>query len=132
MVKSMLTLKNAAHIRTMRQIKSFRAGRISTGVSAAASDRGRILFENGDDELRGVTFHGGVLQHSSPPVWRLVGPRANRDRSLVISFAGAGVVNCAAVDQPPFSVVDYERLICRERRLGWFSQQWSRRCRPIG
>ncbi len=71
MLKSMLTLKNAAHIRTMRQIKSFRAGGISTGVSAAPLDRGRILFE-------------------------------------------------------------YARLLGRERRLGRFSQQWSRRCRPIG
>ncbi len=71
MLKSMVILKGAAHIRTLRQIKSFRSGGTSTGVSSAPLDRGRILFE-------------------------------------------------------------YERLICRERRLRWFSQQWSRRSGPIG
>jgi hypothetical protein len=69
MLKAMLTLKGAAHMRTARQIKSFRSGGTSTGVSPARLDRGRILFE-------------------------------------------------------------YERLICRERRRRWFSQQWSRRCSP--
>jgi len=71
MPKSMLTLKGAAHIRTVRQIKSFRSGGTSTGVSMAPLDQGRTRFE-------------------------------------------------------------YEQLICRERRRRRFSQQWSRRCRPIG
>ena len=69
LIKARLTLKGAAHIRTVRQIKSFRSGGTSTGVSPVPLERGRILFE------------------------------------------------C-------------ERLICRQRRRRWFSQRWSRRCRP--
>ncbi len=45
MLKPSITLKSAAHIRTARQIKSFRSGRISTGVAMEALDRGRIRFE---------------------------------------------------------------------------------------
>ena len=45
MPKTMLTLKGAAHIRTMRQSKSFRSGGIFTGVSMVPLDRGRIRFE---------------------------------------------------------------------------------------
>ena len=45
MLKSMVILKGAAHIRTLRQIKSFRSGGTSTGVSPARLDRGRLLFE---------------------------------------------------------------------------------------
>lgn len=37
MLKSMLILKGSAHIRTVRQIKSFRSGGTSTGVSPAES-----------------------------------------------------------------------------------------------
>jgi len=44
-LKPSITLKSAAHIRTARQIKSFRSGRISTGVAMEALDRGRIRFE---------------------------------------------------------------------------------------
>lgn len=45
MLKTRLTLKGAAHIRTARQLKSFRSGGASTGVSPAPLDRGRIRFE---------------------------------------------------------------------------------------
>lgn len=45
MPKTMLTLKGAAHIRTVRQCKSFRSGRTATGVSMAPLDQGRIRFE---------------------------------------------------------------------------------------
>jgi hypothetical protein len=45
MPKTRLTLKTAAHIRTARQIKSFRSGGISTGVAMEALDGGRIRFE---------------------------------------------------------------------------------------
>ena len=45
MPKTMLTLKSAIHIRTARQIKSFRSGRTSTGVPMHALDGGRIRFE---------------------------------------------------------------------------------------
>lgn len=45
MLKTMLTLKGAAHVRTVRQIKSFRSGGTSTGVLPAPLDQGRILFE---------------------------------------------------------------------------------------
>jgi hypothetical protein len=70
MLSSMLILKGAAHIRSARQIKSFRSSGTATGVSAVSLDCGRMLFE-------------------------------------------------------------YERLIGRQRRLHWFSQQWRRHCRLI-
>ena len=38
-------MRTAAHIRTSRQIKSFRFGKTSTGVPMDALDRGRIRFE---------------------------------------------------------------------------------------
>lgn len=45
MPKTMLTVKGAAHLRTMRQSKSFRSGGTSTGVSMVHLDRGRVRFE---------------------------------------------------------------------------------------
>ena len=47
MLKAIPSLKGVTHIRTVRQIKSFRSGGTSTGVSPAPLDRGRILFEYG-------------------------------------------------------------------------------------
>lgn len=44
-MKTMLALKGTAHIRTMRQRKSFRSSRNATGVSLIPLDRGRIQFE---------------------------------------------------------------------------------------
>jgi len=41
-----LPFKSAATLRTVRQIKSFRSGRTSTGVPSEALDRGRIRFEH--------------------------------------------------------------------------------------
>lgn len=41
----MLTSKSSVHIRTIRQIKSFRSCPNATGVSCAHLDRGRLSFE---------------------------------------------------------------------------------------
>ena len=41
----MLSIKTSSHIRTMRNIKSYRSGHASTGVSMSHEDRGMIFRE---------------------------------------------------------------------------------------
>jgi len=45
MLKTMLGLKGAAHLRTVRQIKSSRSTATSTGLPTVPLDRGRAAFE---------------------------------------------------------------------------------------
>lgn len=41
----MLSVKTSEHIRTMRNVKSYRSGHMSTGVSMTHEDRGMIFRE---------------------------------------------------------------------------------------
>ena len=41
----MLSIKTSNHIRTMRNVKSYRSGHTSTGVSMSHEDRGMIFRE---------------------------------------------------------------------------------------
>ena len=68
----MLSIKTSSHIRNMRNIKSYRSGHTSTGVSMSHEDRGMIFLEEGRLLQRNERRRWLIFQWNTFPIHRHV------------------------------------------------------------